>query len=93
MMLLNQQDHKLSIQYYLENLFNPPTTTEWKLNKKNEFSRYKINLKTGSVSKHRFGNKLNSVFTSMFDFPMINENYRGKVLDFFCSTFFFLENT
>ena len=65
-----------------DNLFNPPEVAEWRHVPENEFSRYTINLATGDVSKSIFLNKVNSVFVNMFDFPIINEQYRGKAYCF-----------
>lgn len=59
-------------------MFNPPAVTDWKHIPENEFARYKINLATGNITRSTFDNKLNSVFANMFDFPMINEQHRGK---------------
>ena len=42
------------------------------------FARHKINLATGETSKTVFINKINSVFVDMFDYPIINEQYRGR---------------
>jgi carotenoid cleavage dioxygenase-like enzyme len=62
----------------VEYLFNPPAETNWTLNPMMEFSRYTLNLNTNDVTKTTFSNKINSVFVQMFDFPVINEQYRGK---------------
>ena len=35
-------------------------------------------MDTGSVETSTFQNAINSRFINHFDFPMINENYRGK---------------
>ena len=62
----------------LENQLNPPeilrgisTTAD------QEFSRYRINMKTSKVSTTSFQNTIKSIFINNFDFPTINEAYRG----------------
>ena len=46
-----------------------------------ELTRYRINLKEGTVEGSTFPNGMNSVlarYVNKFDFPTINEAYRGK---------------
>ena len=46
-----------------------------------ELTRYRINLKEGTVEGSTFPNGINSVlarYVNKFDFPTINEAYRGK---------------
>ena len=68
----------LSEYLRVDNLLQPPATTEWKFIEENEFARWRINLNTGKVTKQSFRNETDSIFANMIDFPMINENYRGK---------------
>ena len=65
----------------LENMLNPPavfdaesvTTTGGV-----EVTRYTINTEQGSVKSEEFPNTINSKFINNFDFPTINEEYRGR---------------
>ena len=41
-------------------------------------TRYQLNLNTGLVSSSTFPNPMNSRYMDKFDFPSINEAYRGK---------------
>ena len=66
------------LMFYLEKIFNPPETCEWKHIPEEEFSRWTINLANNTVTKSVYNNKVGSVFVNMLDFPIINENYRGK---------------
>ena len=43
-----------------------------------ELTRFRINLLTKEVTSENFPNKINSRFINKFDFPIINEKYRGK---------------
>ena len=42
------------------------------------FSRYRINTKSGKVVPSQFPNSIKNRFINNFDFPTINEDYRGK---------------
>lgn len=66
----------------LDNMMNPPakgtkeadvSTTE-----DDELTRYNIDMVSGEVKTSKFDNVINSRYINNFDFPMINENYRGK---------------
>jgi len=66
----------------LDNMMNPPaagtkeaaiSTTEGE-----ELTRYNINIETGQVKVSKFDNIIKSRYINNFDFPMINENFRGK---------------
>merc|ERR1740128_1231811 len=60
-------------------MMNPPTVSEWvSTNKDSEFTRFKINLDSGLVTSSTFDNTIGSRFINQFDFPVINERYRGK---------------
>ena len=43
-----------------------------------ELTRYTINLSVGSVVKSNFPNIVNNKFVNTFDFPTINEQFRGR---------------
>jgi carotenoid cleavage dioxygenase-like enzyme len=43
-----------------------------------EFTRYTINMASGNVGVTEFPNTLGSRYINKFDFPTINEDYRGK---------------
>lgn len=66
----------------LENILNPPLEgspeAEVSTTDKLEITRYKINLKSGKVINSHFPNTINSRYINTFDFPTINEAYRGK---------------
>ena len=66
--------------FHLENMLNPPESGNDGISTMGvrEFTRYQINLVTHKVSSELFPNTINSKFINNFDFPMINENYRGK---------------
>jgi len=66
----------------LENMMNPPedgspelmvSTTGGK-----EIVRYTLDLKETKIVESNFPNTINSRYINTFDFPMINEAYRGK---------------
>lgn len=66
----------------LENMMNPPedgspelmlSTTGGK-----EIVRYTLDLKETNIAESNFPNTINSRYINTFDFPMINEAYRGK---------------
>ena len=42
------------------------------------FARYRINTKSGKVVPSQFPNSIKNRFINNFDFPTINEDYRGK---------------
>ena len=66
----------------LENMLNPPAegTKEAEISTTEHFeaTRYKINTDTGDVTTNTFPNTINSKFINNFDFPTINEDYRGQ---------------
>jgi len=66
----------------LENMINPPEkideTSESSTTGDSEAMRYTINIKTGDVKINTFENIIKSKFINHFDFPTINEDYRGK---------------
>jgi len=66
----------------MENILNPPLEgspeAEVSTTDKLEITRYKINLKSGEVVNSHFPNTINSRYINTFDFPTINEAYRGK---------------
>jgi len=63
----------------LDNLLNPPAETKWiSTNKDLEFLRFSINLSDGKVERNFFPNPTESRWVNQFDFPVINEKYRGK---------------
>lgn len=51
----------------------------------NDVTRYRINLETGLISASTFPNPMNSIYArymDKYDFPTINEAYRGKQVRF-----------
>ena len=65
----------------LDNMLHPPEqlseddiTTTGGL----EVTRYVIDMAAGAVTTETFPNTIHSKFINTFDFPMINEEYRGK---------------
>ena len=66
----------------LENMLNPPKSgskeAEVSTAADLELTRFRINLLTKEVTSGNFPNKINSRFINKFDFPIINEQYRGK---------------
>ena len=63
----------------LENMLNPPkeinsvsTTGD------SEITRYMIDIESGTVKTNFFPNIIQNKFVNTFDFPTINEAYRGK---------------
>ena len=73
-----------NMRTYLEmdNMMNPPADgtpeAEMSTTHGDEIARYTIDLKAESVTVSQFPNTLNSRFINTFDFPTINEAYRGK---------------
>jgi len=62
----------------LDNLLNPPVESTWvSTNKDSEFMRFTINMAEGKVQHKFFPNPTKSRWTNQFDFPVINEKYRG----------------
>ena len=58
---------------------NPPQESTWtSTNKDSEFMRFSINLSEGSVQHQVFPNPTASRWVNQFDFPVINEKYRGR---------------
>ena len=66
----------------LQNMINPPEDespeAEFSTTGGQEIVRYTLNLKQTSIAQSNFPNTINSKFINTFDFPMINEEYRGK---------------
>ena len=66
----------------MENMLNPPDivddSTDYSTTKDSEVTRYTINIETGEVTTNTFENLIKSKFINTFDFPTINEDYRGK---------------
>jgi len=62
----------------LKNMLNPPKEYTTSTTGDLELTRYVINLNSETVSHTNFPNIINSEFVNTFDFPMINEAYRGK---------------
>ena len=66
----------------LENMLNPPETIDWdhdiSTTNGEEATRFTIDMGKGMVTKTIFPNTINSKFINTFDFPTINEEYRGK---------------
>ena len=75
----------------IENMMNPPPISKGNVSASGgaEVTRYHFHLDTGSVEATGFPNLLNgdmSRYVNQFDFPTINEAYRGKeVIIFFIS--------
>ena len=66
----------------LENMMNPPEISKGTTGGA-EITRYHINLETSMVKASKFPNFLNgSRYVNQFDFPTINEAYRGKEVIF-----------
>ena len=64
----------------LDNMMNPPETLDDATSTTDdlEITRYTINTETGAVKTSAFDNIIKSRFINNFDFPTINEDYRGK---------------
>ena len=64
----------------LDNMMNPPETLDDATSTTDdlEITRYTINTETGAVKTSSFDNIIKSRFINNFDFPTINEDYRGK---------------
>ena len=73
----------------IDNMMNPPEISNGNVSASGgaEVTRYHFHLDTGSVEATGFPNLLNgdmSRYVNQFDFPTINEAYRGKeVITFF----------
>ena len=77
----------------IDNMMNPPQISNGSCfttsgpSKCSEITRYHFNLDTGTVEAIGFPNLMNaemSRYINQFDFPTINEAYRGKeVITFF----------
>jgi len=65
----------------MEKMMNPPEE-ESQVNECStsdfEITRYYINLNSGSVTNSKFPNTIKNRYINDFDFPTINEAYRGK---------------
>jgi len=62
----------------LENQLNPPELSRGVATTAGqEFTRYRIAPATATVTSHSFPNTIDSRFINSFDFPTINEGYRG----------------
>merc|ERR1719427_1941514 len=72
----------------LENMLNPPAKgfreAEISTTDNQEVTRYTINIVSGDITTSTFPNTINSRFINHFDFPTINEDYRGKA---YCYTY------
>ena len=75
----------------LENMLNPPDFSNGTTPMAGaEVTRYHIYLDTGSVEATTFPNLMNgNRYINTFDFPTINEAYRGKEVGYMY--FFFLD--
>ena len=66
----------------LENMLNPPEAVNWdsdiSTTNGEEATRFTIDMGKGKVIMTTFPNTINSKFINTFDFPTINEAYRGK---------------
>ena len=65
----------------LDNMLNPPeelNDIDISTTGGSEITRYDINFKSGKVKTSTFPNIIKNRFINTFDFPTINENYRGK---------------
>ena len=66
----------------LDNMMNPPAsgTKEAEISTTDDLEvlRYNIDIATGDVKISKFPNVIDSKFVNTFDFPTINEDYRGK---------------
>jgi hypothetical protein len=67
----------------IDNMMNPPEISNGNVSASGgaEVTRYHFHLDTGSVEATGFPNLLNgdmSRYVNQFDFPTINEAYRGK---------------
>ena len=75
--LENMRDYLL-----LEKMLNPPEklneATDVSTTNGKEITRFTINVKSEVVDESTFPNTINSKFINTFDFPTINEEYRGR---------------
>jgi len=66
----------------MDKMMNPPEDEDSDANECNfghyEITRYNINLKSGDVTHSTFPNTIKSRYINNFEFPTINEAYRGK---------------
>jgi len=63
----------------LENMLNPPKeVNDVSTTGDSEITRYIINMESGEVKTSFFPNIIQNKFVNTFDFPTINEDYRGK---------------
>jgi len=65
----------------LDNMLNPPeelNDIDISTTGGSEITRYDINVKSGKVKTSTFPNIIKNRFINTFDFPTINEDYRGK---------------
>ena len=71
----------------MTNMLNPTENGTWTSTSGGaQLTRYHFHLDTGSVETVSFPNLLNeenSRYINEFDFPMINEEYRGKEVNHF----------
>ena len=69
----------------LKNQLNPPEeSTGVFTTDDEEFTRYTIDLKNQDIRFEKFPNTINNTFINNFDFPTINEDYRGMA---YCITY------
>ena len=63
-------------------MLNPPAAVDWESDisttNGEEATRFTIDMEKGKVIKTTFPNTIDSKFINTFDFPTINEAYRGK---------------
>ena len=66
----------------LKNMLNPPEKGSEGADKcsTGELTRINVNFRTGLVNSTLFSNPLNNKFVNRFDFPTINEEYRGTMI-------------
>merc|ERR1712126_283194 len=65
----------------LDNMLNPPkelNDIDISTTGGSEITRYNIHIKSGNVKTSTFPNILKNKYINTFDFPTINEDYRGK---------------
>jgi len=63
----------------LDNMLNPPKVSKGvsTTGEDEQFTRYRINLKSRKITDSPFANPTENRFINNFDFPTINEDYRG----------------
>jgi len=63
----------------LENMLNPPEVSKYRSTsgEGQELTRYALDLQTKKISHSTFPNTIQNKFINSFDFPTINEEFRG----------------